>query len=230
MATTTLPQHFIELNVDDVPFPVDLRYCTSENLAGKPFPGYNNADRLILTEQAYAALLSVNEKLNLQGAQLFLYDAYRPQKAVDFLIECAQDPDFPKFVPDYYPTYSFQEMFDCGYIMSRSSHSRGSTADVTIVDYDYQIQAPKRRSHDLANGEEVEVYLDDGSWDMGTTFDYMDPKSHWNCKSLTAEQQKNRDLLLKLMTEAGFETIPVEWWHFTLKEEPYTEEYFNFDI
>ena len=66
--------------------------------------------------------------------------------------------------------------------------------------------------------------------DMGGDFDLMDEKSHHGAKGLTRAQQKNRGTLKKLMEAAGFTAYRDEWWHYSLRSEPYPDEYFDFVI
>ena len=137
-----------------------------------------------------------------------IYDAYRPQSAVDHFKVWAQDADALEMKPYFYPEVEKSELFTRGYISAQSGHSRGSTIDLTIVD--------------MMTGCEV---------DMGGGFDYFGEESHRDyIKTLTQEQIKNRRLLRKAMEDNGFTTEPEEWWHFTLENEPYPDTYFDFPI
>ncbi|HRE31979.1 MAG TPA: M15 family metallopeptidase, partial [Candidatus Berkiella sp.] len=115
--------------------------------------------------------------------------------------------DCQKTKNDYYPRIAKQDFFKLGYLARRSSHSRGSTVDVTIID--------------TANNQYV---------DFGTPFDFMDELSHPDNQSVSKTAYENRQHLKNLMEEFGFEGIPQEWWHFTLKNEPFPDTYFNFEV
>jgi len=65
---------------------------------------------------------------------------------------------------------------------------------------------------------------------MGTPFDFFDPRSHTNAKTVTKKQHENRMYLKKVLEENGSKNYAEEWWHYTLKEEPFTERYFDFPI
>ena len=65
---------------------------------------------------------------------------------------------------------------------------------------------------------------------MGSPFDLFSEKSHPDYRGITDEQYENRMLLQKAMVRNGFETLDCEWWHFTLKDEPYPDTYFEFPV
>jgi D-alanyl-D-alanine dipeptidase len=73
------------------------------------------------------------------------------------------------------------------------------------------------------------VRFDDNSIDMGTGYDAFDPLAHTLHPDVTGEARQNRLLLKGLMEAAGFEPYAKEWWHFTLRGEPFTAP-FDFDI
>lgn len=181
----------------------DIRYFGSNNFVGRPIVGYKKP-LCILSSVAAHALLNIQTELNKQNLGLLVYDCYRPQMAVDDFILWSQNSD-EKTKSLFYPHLDKKELFKRGYIARRSGHTRGSTVDLSIVD--------------LASNQVL---------DMGTPFDYLDPLSHPDSQDVTAEQFKNRMLLQSLMIKYGFMPIRTEWWHFTLKNEPYKNTYFNF--
>ncbi|WP_342220399.1 M15 family metallopeptidase [Rickettsiella endosymbiont of Miltochrista miniata] len=183
----------------------DMRYFGSNNFVGRPITGYKKPV-CILSSAAAHALLKVQTELNKQNLGLLVYDCYRPQMAVDDFILWSQNSD-EKTKSLFYPHFDKKELFKRGYIARRSGHTRGSTVDLTIVD--------------LASNQVL---------DMGTPFDYLDPLSHPDNRDITPEQFKNRMLLRSLMIKHGFMPIRTEWWHFTLKNEPYKNTYFNFFV
>lgn len=184
----------------------DVRYFGSDNFVGAPVDGYD-AEKIIMTEAAAQALFQVQKQLLDQGLSLKIFDAYRPQKAVDHFVRWARDLTDLRMKEKYYPNVQKQHLFRDGYIAARSGHSRGSTVDLTLVR--------------LSDGQEL---------DMGTTWDYFDPLSWPSSTAVSAEQKANRELLRDAMLSQGFRPLTEEWWHFTLDPEPFPECYFDFDI
>ena len=184
----------------------EIRYFSTYNFVGDRIDGYEEPVAL-LTREAARALKNVANEANVMGYRLKVFDAYRPARAVrHFVFWGIEDLDL-RMKPFFYPNLEKQVLFQEGYIAKESSHSRGSTVDLTLLD--------------MATGKEV---------DMGSPFDLFDPISHPDCREVTDEQYDNRMLLQNLMVRAGFEPIDCEWWHFTLKDEPFPETYFDFPV
>ncbi|MBQ1370496.1 MAG: M15 family metallopeptidase, partial [Clostridia bacterium] len=161
----------------------------------------------ILSKEAARALKGVANEANAMGYRLKIFDAYRPARAVrHFVFWGIEDLDL-RMKPFFYPQLEKQVLFQRGYIAKESSHSRGGTVDLTLLD--------------MGTGKEV---------DMGSPFDLFDPISHPDCREVTDEQYDNRMLLQNLMVRSGFEPIDCEWWHFTLRDEPFPETYFDFPV
>jgi D-alanyl-D-alanine dipeptidase len=201
-----IPDNFVYLR-EVVPGIVeDVRYYSGNNFIGERVPGYE-APRVILTLEAALALQQVQQDLAYAGLALKVYDGYRPQRAVDFFGQWAADAGDTRRKHEYYPRLDKQDLFPQGYLLKQSSHSRGSTVDLTLID------AP--------SGGEV---------DMGTPFDYFDPLSWPSALSIAPEQRANRLLLRLAMVNRGFVPVEEEWWHFTLGNEPYPSRYFDFVI
>ena len=202
-----LPEGFVFLDEAIPDLVVDLRYATADNFVGRRIDGYRH-DHAILSAPAAAALAGVQSSLRPFGLGLKVYDAYRPQRAVDHFVRWGRDLDDRATKADYYPDVAKEDLFTEGYIAARSSHSRGSTVDLTIVYRD-----------------------EDGSvreLDMGSPYDFFGPVSWPDSPAASAEQRANRLLLQSLMRAHGFAHYPKEWWHFTLVEEPWPETYFDF--
>lgn len=184
----------------------EIRYYSTYNFVGERVDGYDEPVAL-LTKEAARALKTVANEMNVQGYRLKIYDAYRPARAVrHFMLWGIEDLDL-RMKPYFYPELEKQELFKLGYIASQSSHSRGSTVDLTLLD--------------MRTGKEV---------DMGSPFDLFDESSHPDSTAVTEEQRANRMILQNAMTRSGFLPIDCEWWHFTLKDEPYPEIYFDFPV
>ena len=200
------PSGFVVLS-DVIPGIIqEIRYHSTYNFVGERVDGYEEPIALMTLEGA-RALKTVANEANAMGYRLKIFDAYRPARAVKhFVLWGIEDLDL-RMKPFFYPELQKQELFIKGYVASQSSHSRGSTVDLTLFN--------------METGKEV---------DMGGPFDYFGELSHPDYRGVTDEQYDNRMLLQKLMTRNGFEPIGCEWWHFTLKDEPYPETYFDFPI
>ncbi|NLO96645.1 MAG: M15 family metallopeptidase [Peptococcaceae bacterium] len=201
-----LPAGFVYVT-DEIPTAIlEIRYFSEDNFAGAVIDGYQ-APKAILTKAAAQALKKAADDLYEQGYYIKIFDAYRPQRAVDHFIRWAQDLDDTKMKEKYYPDLDKSVLFELGYIAEKSGHSRGSTVDLTLVD--------------IATGEEL---------DMGSGFDFFGEISHHGTDLITEEQEKNRNILRDAMVSAGFEVYPEEWWHYKLKDEPYPDTYFDFPV
>ena len=184
----------------------EIRYYSTYNFIGERIDGYEEPCAL-LTHEAARALKSVSNEMMVQGYRLKVFDAYRPASAVKhFVLWGIEDQDV-RMKPYFYPQLEKQELFVKGYIAKQSSHSRGSTVDLTLLD--------------MKTGKEL---------DMGSPFDLFSELSHPDCRDVTEEQYANRMLLQKVMVRNGFLPIDCEWWHFTLKNEPYPDTYFEFPV
>ncbi len=203
---TMNPSGFVVL-ADFVPSIVqEIRYHSSYNFIGERIDGYEEPIAL-LTKEAARALKSVAGELIVQGYRLKVFDAYRPACAVKhFVLWGIEDQDI-RMKPYFYPELEKQELFAKGYIAKQSSHSRGSAVDLTLLD--------------MKTGKEV---------DMGSPFDLFSEASHPDYKGVTEEQYENRMRLQKVMVRNGFQPIDCEWWHFSLRDEPYPDTYFAFPV
>ena len=184
----------------------EIRYFSTYNFVGERVDGYEEPCA-ILTKEAARALKAVSGEMNVKGYRLKIFDAYRPASAVrHFVLWGIEDLDL-RMKPYFYPDLPKQDLFDKGYIASRSSHSRGSTVDLTLLD--------------MKTGKEL---------DMGSPFDLFSEVSHPDYRGITDEQFENRMLLQSAMIRGGFQPLDCEWWHFTLRGEPYPDVYFEFPV
>lgn len=183
----------------------DAKYAGSDNFMGRPADGYF-ANRTVCTIEAAQALRTAQSKAHDKGLELFVFDAYRPDRAVKDFCRWAEDASDMKRKAVHYPNVDKSELIPQGYIASRSGHSRGSTIDLTLC---------------RADGTLL---------DMATVFDFMDLRSHHGAAGLTKEQEENRELLRGIMLASGFTDYDCEWWHYRLAEEPYPHTYFDFVI
>ena len=185
---------------------LEIRYYSSFNFVGTRIDGYEEPVAL-LTKEAASALRSASDALLAQGFRLRIFDAYRPQRAVDHFVRWAADPGDTRMKAYFYPELSKAELLPGGYIAARSAHSRGSTVDLTLFDM--------RAGRDL---------------DMGGPFDYFGMRSHPDFPGITPLQRENRMRLRDAMRAAGFRPIREEWWHFTLENEPFPDTAFDFPV
>jgi len=185
---------------------LEIRYYSTYNFVGERIDGYENPVAY-LTKEAAAALKEVSDELVKKGYRLKIYDAYRPQTAVNHFSRWAKAVKDTKMKEYFYPELDKSVLFKQGYIDYKSGHSRGSTLDLTLFD--------------MKTEQEV---------DMGGTFDYFGKKSHPDYKGVTPKQFENRMILRDAMTSHGFKPLSTEWWHFTLKNEPYPDTYFDFPV
>ncbi len=210
-------EHFVPIT-DVVPDAIlEIRYYSTYNFVGERIDGYK-LPFSFMTKQAADSLKVVNDELKAQGFRLKIWDAYRPQRAVNHFIRWAENISDTTMKAVFYPMVDKSLLFEQNYILARSGHSRGSTVDLTIVD--------------ALTGKEL---------DMGSPFDWFGVESHpdycgnpetgeYMGGGLTEEQFRNRLILRKAMLNHGFSPIDSEWWHFTLTNEPFPDTYFDFPI
>jgi zinc D-Ala-D-Ala dipeptidase len=183
----------------------DIRYAGSHNFVGRPIDGYR-APRCLLAQPAANALAEVARDLATRGLVIKVFDCYRPTRAVADFVRWARDPRDQAAKAEFYPEVDKRTLFRDGYIASHSGHSRGSTVDLTLA---------------RADGTEL---------DMGTPFDFFSPRSRTAASGVTAEQHANRMRLAAAMQRCGFHGYPKEWWHFTLRNEPFPGTYFDVPV
>lgn len=209
---------------------MDIRYFGPHNFVGERIDGYN-APKCLLTREAADALKQVQEDLGKFSLSLKIYDCYRPQRAVSHFVRWAKDIGDTRTKKEFYPTVDKSRLFVDGYIAERSGHSRGSTLDLTIVPVPVPEQEPYRPGQQLlACFLPASERFRDNSIDMGTGFDCFHALAHTANKAVGPVQRANRLLLKTLMERQGFVNYDLEWWHYTLKNEPFPTTYFDFPI
>ena len=184
----------------------DVRYAGTNNFVGRPVEGYH-VKRLVGTHQMVSALGCVEQSLEALGWGLKVFDTYRPQRAVSDFAQWALIPHDTLTKSIFYPDQHKEELFDLGYIARRSGHSRGSTVDLTM--------------YSLSDGSDI---------DMGGPYDFFGKISHLDYEDLSVEQIRNRTILRIQMETCGFRPYIKEWWHYTLRDEPYPDQYFDFIV
>lgn len=203
---TQLPDGFVYVRDIDSTIKVELRYCTINNFVGNSINGYN-AEVCILTNQAAQKLKIIQSELKQYNLSLRIYDAYRPQRAVNNFMAWAKNVNDTITKQQFYPNVEKKNLFKEEYIATRSRHSSGSTVDLTLVD--------------LTTNKVL---------DMGTPYDFFGEESWVLYNGISTQQKSNRMLLQSIMKKHGFIPYPKEWWHFTLGGEPFKNQYFDFPI
>jgi len=188
----------------------DMRYAGVHNFVGRPIDGYQ-APRCLLTQAATDALAAVARDLKPRGRVIKVFDCYRPARAVANFVRWARDLNDTAGKAEFYPDVDKRTLFRDGYIASRSGHSRGSTVDLTLA---------------AADGGELEPR----ELDMGTPFDFFSSRSWTVDRGISPDQHANRMTLAAAMAKRGFRGYDKEWWHFTLRGEPFPETYFDFPV
>jgi D-alanyl-D-alanine dipeptidase len=227
---SVLPSRFVHLSEVAPDIVQDIRYAGYHNFLGRPVAGYESA-QCILTKDAAEALKAVQKELNASGLGLMVYDCYRPTRAVQDFMNWSRNPQDQIAKNEFYPTVDKKDFFELGYVAKKSSHSRGSTMDLTIVPF------PFKPGETFSPGQALvpctapyEDRFRDGSVDMGTGFDCMDDRSHALSDKIPLIAQQNRMLLRHIMEKYGFVPYDAEWWHFTLKAEPFPNTSFDFTV
>ncbi|WP_163509683.1 D-Ala-D-Ala dipeptidase VanX [Fodinicola acaciae] len=184
----------------------DAKYATWDNFTGKPVDGYQ-VNRIVGTKTLCAALERARKEAASAGFGLLLWDGYRPQRAVDCFLRWSRQPEDGRTKRRHYPNIDRPQMFEKGYVAAKSGHSRGSTVDLTL--------------YHLETGELAA---------MGGDHDLMDSVSHHGAPRISPAEAENREHLRAIMEASGFSAYDCEWWHYTLKDEPYPDTYFDFPI
>ena len=176
------PEDFVRV-LDRVPgIRQELMYATDRNFTGQVIYGFSDA---YLRYGTVKKLAAVSADLAELGLSLKIWDSYRPVSAQFKLWEVCPNP---AFVAD--PRKGF------------SSHSRGNTLDVTLVD---------------ADGNELE---------MPTGFDDFSAKADRDYSDCSETAAAHAELLEILMEKHGFQGYYAEWWHFSDTDEYPVEESF----
>ncbi len=199
-----LPDGFVYLDEAAPGILYDAKYASSDNFTGDPVDGYS-ANRIAISIEAAEGLIKAASIAAGQDLNLLVYDAARPQRAVDRFVAWSKEAEDGSTKDKHYPHLNKKALFG-EYIATRSGHSRGGAVDLTLAD---------------KNGAPL---------DMGGIFDLLDPRSHHGARGLTGAQEDNRALLRRIMEQAGFRAYESEWWHYSLENEPYPKKYFDFEI
>jgi zinc D-Ala-D-Ala dipeptidase len=225
-APAQAPADFVALDRVDPTILHDIRYRTRHNFVGRRIRGYRQP-LCIVTRPTARALKRAQTRLRRRGHSLKVYDCYRPQRAVDHFVRWARDTDDEAMKREFYPRVDKSRLFADGYIAERSGHSRGSTVDLTLV----KLPAREQPRWD---GDLVPCFADDrfpdNTVDMGTGYDCFDTLAHTVDRRIQGRARGNRLRLKRAMDRAGFDNYENEWWHYTLRDEPYPDRFFDFPV
>ncbi|MDR2629843.1 MAG: M15 family metallopeptidase [Spirochaetaceae bacterium] len=201
-----LPEGFVYIDdlIEDCI--VDQKYWGTDNFVGCRIDGYERP-LVVMTVEAAQGAVKAADLLRNRGFLVKFFDAYRPQRAVNHFMRWGADSADIRRKPIHYPFVDKKRVFELGYVAEKSAHTRGTAVDLTLVD--------------------VKTYQE---LNMGTIFDFMDPRSHAVNPDLSPEQKQNRAILREAMENSGFVQYPYEWWHYNLEREPYPDTYFDFPV
>ena len=208
LPVSEVPEDFTDISTLSADIQVHMAYLGTNNFVGNRVDGYQ-ANKCYLQRDAAEALVKVQQAAAAQGLTLWVYDCYRPQRAVNHFMRWASDLSDTSTKAQYYPNLPKDKLVG-EYIAEKSGHSRGSTVDLTLARQDAA-----------------------GNWqplDMGSKFDMFDPVSNVGAEGITKQQQANRQQLESLMLSSGFKVYNMEWWHFTHQPPAYTDRYFDFIV
>ena len=224
-----LPEGFVYINDIDKSIKVNLKYYGSDNYLGRRVPHYK-ANKGILTKEAAIALNKAQKIFLSKGYSIVVYDAYRPDSSVKYFIEWMNEPNDIIRKKYHYPHVEEKKNMMDIYISSRSGHSHGNTVDISLIKINKELLIESVYEERVFNGT-IYPFNNDNTIDCGTSFDLMDNASWVNSSlNFTDEQKNNRNLIREVMEDVGFKILTEEWWHFTLKDGPYNDIYFDFEI
>jgi len=221
-----MPEGFVHLRSVDPTIAQDIRYAGADNFTGRPVPGYDAAE-CVLVDGAAEALRQVQAALKAEGLGLKVFDCYRPAQAVSAFVRWAKQPANPNLKRAYHPRVAKNRLFPA-YIARRSGHSRGAAVDLTLVDLS-PASAQASRDGGICRRPRGRA-IARADLDMGTGFDCFDRLSRTDAPGISKIQRENRALLVRVMRQHGFRNYAGEWWHFSFRPEPYPETYFDFPV
>lgn len=227
VAASELPEGFVYLADIAPDIRQDMRYAGAHNFVGRPIEGYE-APQCILTRQAAEALRDAATEIAAEGLVIRVYDCYRPARAVADFADWARDIDALDMQAEFYPRIDKSRLFELGYIAERSGHSRGSTVDLTLEPVETSA-APWAPGDALVDCVLPERFADN-VLDFGTGYDCFDDHAHHGAEGISGEAEANRERLRDLLDRHGFAPYQEEWWHYTLRGEPFPETYFDFVV
>ncbi len=227
-ADPELKSGFVYLSDIDPSILINLKYHQDENFTGVPIVGCSKR-RAVVTLDAAEALRNVQEDLVMHGYTLVVYDAYHPLKSQEKFNSWLQEQTVDN-KDSYYPNLTKTAIKETGYIEAKYAHVRGSTVDVSIISLKDKLTTPCKQQKRSYKDQKDLIYLNDGTVEMGTSYDTFDPLSAYSNTTIPKEAQAHRKLLREIMQNHGFAPNEKFWWQFTLIREPYIDSEFDFDV
>lgn len=221
------PNDFVNIHDIDPSIQLNLKYHQNDNIIGQPFAS-NDQEKAIISVDAAKALSEVQEELIAHGYSLVIYDSYHPHKTYKLLKNAFHKSKDIQSI--YNPTLSNEYLKQQKFIKIKYAHARGSTVDATIIPLKKQLIKPSVKQIRYYKNNQAVTYLHDGSVDMGTSHDTLDPLSAHSNTDISIKAQENRKLLKTIMQNHGFIADKNFWWQYTLAREPYADSRFDFDI
>ena len=229
LKASDIPQDFVEIKKIIPNIKLDMRYFSSRNFIGKKIDGYE-ASKCYLQRSSAEALKKVQKGLINLGLELYIYDCYRPQMAVDHFVRWAIDQSDTKMKSLFYPDVPKTELFKRGYIAEKSGHSKGNTIDLGLIKIGSNINKLKKLKLNDCRKPLNKKALALGLLDMGTQYDCFDSLSHTRDTRISSKVKRNRLILKGIMEINGFKNYSKEWWHFSFKVNSYPNTYHNFKV
>lgn len=231
-----LPKDFVYLHEIVPSIKYRAYYYYDFNFLGRKVNGYER-DVIIMTREAALQIKKVQDKFMEDGYSLFVMDAYRPLRACHDFLDWSYDINEQKMREVFYPNLTKREVMEGGYVAEKSSHCRGSTIDTTLIKLGQEINKHPQVIQRILPDGRIIPFFDNNSIEMGSSFDLFDEVSHTKYLNISSEAKANRKYLIDTMESFGFKNYalpwgdnPQEWWHFTLENEPYPDEYFDFIV
>lgn len=206
------------------------RYSSADNFVGRPIKGYKNNQDIVVSEFLANALKYALEEFLDNGYQLVIYDGFRPKTAInDFKTWSLGDEiESTEHKMQYYPYFNKNELFKMGFISEKSAHARGAAIDISIIKIGKKINPIIVSERQLLNNQKI-LFLDDGTEDMGSSFDLFHEASSHKTDLVSDEYVSKRNFLKSIMTKHGFDFYSKEWWHYNIINEQFPNEYFDFN-
>jgi D-alanyl-D-alanine dipeptidase len=234
LAQGAIPSDFVEIRTIDPTVKVEARYASNWNFMGRPVVGYG-ANKCYLTKKSAIAISKAQKRLRKKNLSLLAFDCFRPARAVADFVAWTKNSKDSEMKAIFYPDEAKESLIERGYIADRSGHSRGSTIDLTIIDT-RKLKPAVKAWPELQFREEKtdcrsqQTISSTGQLDMGTMFDCFSVLANTLNPEVSPDSKANRKILLDAMESSGFSNYEKEWWHFTLKDEPFKDAYFDFPI
>ncbi|GEM_PF-1193695 len=228
------------------PIKTKLRFATAKNFIGAQINGYDiekSSSVCLLSRKASEDLCRAQNLLNQKGIGLYIYDAYRPQRAVEHFWNWSQDSKTPTEIErarksKHYPLIPKEEFFERKYVARNSTHCYGNTLDTEVIDLQTQcplfmgarISYMGEISHSIATNEIIK-----NEWQKlkeQNAFDDIKKQLFRATGEIWQEGKeedylnlalKNRKILADVMQQFNFSPYPYEWWHYSHKDKAVQE-------